>query len=234
MYTPIRAGRLYEKIVEQIEALILSGKLQPGDKLLPERELAEQFAVSRTAVREAMKALTHKGLIEVNPGRGTFVTDGTSQAVRHSLSLMMKFGLEEGTRHLVEVREILEPEIAALAAARRKEEHLAAMRKAVAVMDGSLDDFGPFVEADLDFHLALAEASQNAFILMLIDTMVDQLRELRERIAQVQGGMQRAQLHHKRILEAVAAGDAEAAQEAMRAHMRQVHDDSEASLELSD
>jgi GntR family transcriptional repressor for pyruvate dehydrogenase complex len=234
MYTPIRAGRLYEKIVEQMETLILSGKLQPGDKLPPERELAEQFMVSRTAVREAMKALTHKGLIEVNPGRGTFVTDGTSQAVRHSLGLMMKFGLEEGTRHLVEVREFLEPEIAALAATRKKDEHLAAMRNAVAVMEGSLEDFGPFVEADLDFHLALAEASQNPFILMLIDTMVDQLRELRERIAQVQGGMQRAQLHHKRILEAVAAGDAEAAREAMRDHMRQVHDDSEASLQLPD
>jgi GntR family transcriptional repressor for pyruvate dehydrogenase complex len=233
MYTPIHSGRLYEKIVEQIETLILRGKLQPGDKLPSERELAEQFAVSRTAVREAMKTLTHKGLIEVSPGRGTYVTDGTTQAVRHSLGLMIKLGLEEGTRHLVEVREILEPEIATMAAQRRKEEHLAAMRNAVAVMDDSMNDVGTFIEADLDFHLALAEATQNPLILMLIDTMVDLLRGLRERIAQVQGGMQRAQHHHKRILAAIEAGDTEAARQAMHAHMQQVHEDSVASLDIS-
>lgn len=233
MYTPIQSGRLYEKIVEQIETLILRGTLKNGDKLPSERELAEQFTVSRTAVREAMKALTHKGLIEVNPGRGTFVTDSTSQAVRHSLSLMIRLGLETGTRSLVEVREILEPEIATLAAVRRKDDHLAAMQKAVALMDDSLDDVDTFIEADLDFHLSLAEATQNPLILMLIDTMVDLLRELRARIAQVPGGMPRAQLHHKRILDAVAAGDGRAARKAMQAHMQQVHADSEASLDLS-
>ena len=124
MYTPIRSGRLYEQIVDQIEALILNGKLKPGDKLPSETELAEQFSVSRTAVREAMKALIHKGLISSYSGRGTFVTDGTSDAVRESLGLMIKLGQEEGARSLAEVREIFEPEIAAMAATRRKKEHL--------------------------------------------------------------------------------------------------------------
>jgi GntR family transcriptional repressor for pyruvate dehydrogenase complex len=94
MYTPVQSGRLYEKIVEQIEDLILRGELKIGDKLPSERGLAEKLTVSRNAVREAMKTLTHKGLIEVFPGRGTFITDGTSQVARQSLNLLIKLGPE--------------------------------------------------------------------------------------------------------------------------------------------
>ncbi|HET7089537.1 MAG TPA: GntR family transcriptional regulator, partial [Anaerolineae bacterium] len=86
-YTPIQAQRLYERIAQQVEQRLLTGDLKIGDRLPPERELAEQFGVSRTAVREAVKALRQRGLVEVQPGRGTFLTDGTSQAVRHSLDL---------------------------------------------------------------------------------------------------------------------------------------------------
>ena len=122
MYTPIHSGRLYEQIVAQIETRILNGELRPGDKLPSERELAEQFGVSQTAIREAMKALTQKGLVEIHPGRGTYVTDSTSQAIRHSIDLLVKIGSEDGIRDLVEVREIIEPEIAGLAAFRASEE----------------------------------------------------------------------------------------------------------------
>lgn len=94
MYTPVQSERLYEKIVEQIEDLILRGELITGDKLPSERDLAEKLSVSRTAVRKAMKTLTYKGLIEVFPGRGTFITDGTSQVACHTLNLLIKFGLE--------------------------------------------------------------------------------------------------------------------------------------------
>ena len=229
MYTPIQAGRLYEKIVEQIEKRIITGDLKVGEKLPPERELAEQFGVSRTAVREAVKALQEKGLLEVLPGRGTFISNGTSRAMRHSLGRMIKFGQREASGNLVEVREIIEPEIAALAAPRANEENIAAMREAVAVMDGALDDADLFVEADLDFHLALAEATQNALIPALIDSIVDLLREQRKRISNTPGGLERGQFHHKRILEAIIRRDAEAARIAMRDHLRQVREDSEAS-----
>ena len=141
-YTPIQAERLYERIAQQIEQRLLTGDLKVGDWLPPERELAEQFGVSRTAVREAVKALRQKGLVEVQPGRGTFITDGTSRAMRHSLDL---------------------------------------------------------------------------------------LREQRARIFRVDGGPQRGQFHHKRILEAIVRRDPEVARETMRAHLRQVREDSEAS-----
>lgn len=228
-YAAIQSERLYEKIVDQIERRILAGELKPGDHLPSERELAEQFRVSRTAVREAVKTLTEKGLVQVRPGRGTFITNGTSEAVRHSLGRMFKIGQAEGSRHLVEVREIFEPETAALAALRASDEQIAAMREAVAVMDAALEDGETFIEADLDFHLALAEASQNALIPALIDSIVDLLREQRMAIFLVAGGPQRGQYHHKRILEAVRQHDPEAAREAMRAHLRQVRDDTGAS-----
>lgn len=229
MYKPVRAGRLYEQIVEQIEASILSGELNPGDKLPSERELAEQFGVSRTAVREAVKALTQKGLVVVHVGRGTFVTDGTSEVVRHSLGLMLKIGQEEGSHYMVEIRELLEPEIAALAAARVTDENLAALREALVVMDGALGDTAAFIEADLDFHLGLAEGTQNPLVLLLVDALIDLLRDLRVRTSRAEGALARAQEHHKRILKAVEAGDPEAAREAMRRHLAQVRRDSVAT-----
>jgi GntR family transcriptional regulator, transcriptional repressor for pyruvate dehydrogenase complex len=227
MYKVVRSSRLYEQIVQQVEESIHKGALKPGDQLPPERELAQQFGVSRTAVREAVKALREKGMVEAYPGRGTFITEGTSYTIKQSLDRMMKTGQVEGSLYLAEVREILEPEIAALAATRGDEEDRAAMREAVAIMDSAKKDPDEFIEADLDFHLALAEAAANPFILSLIDSIVGVLREQRIRIFHVDGGPERGQYHHKRILEAVEHRDALGAREAMKAHLRQVREDSQ-------
>src|SRR6202521_1608680 len=145
MYKIVRTSRLYEQIIEQIEGSILAGELKAGDQLPAERELAQRFGVSRTAVREAVKALREKGLVEAYSGRGTFITNGTSQAIRQSLDLMIKIGQPDGCTHLAEVRLILEPEIAALAATRIQEQHLALMREAVALMDREHDDPDAFI-----------------------------------------------------------------------------------------
>jgi GntR family transcriptional repressor for pyruvate dehydrogenase complex len=234
MYKIVRTSRLYEQIIEQIEGSILAGELKAGDQLPAERELAQRFGVSRTAVREAVKALREKGLVEAYSGRGTFITNGTSQAIRQSLDLMIKIGQPDGCTHLAEVRLILEPEIAALAATRVETQHLAAMREAIAVMDGSRQDPDAYIEADLDFHLALAEAAANPLILSLLDSIVGLLREQRLRIFNVDGGPERGQFHHKRILEAIEARDAEKAREAMRAHLQQVRQDSQVSVAVQD
>jgi GntR family transcriptional regulator, transcriptional repressor for pyruvate dehydrogenase complex len=228
VYKTVQTFRLYQQIVEQIEQLILQGQLKPGDQLPPERELAQEFGVSRTAVREAVKALREKGLVEAYLGKGTFVTNGTSQAIRQSLDLMMKLGQPGSLTQLEEVREILEPDIAALAATRAEEQHLATMREAIAVMDRSQQDPDAYIEADLDFHLSLAEAVDNPIILSLLDSIVGLLREQRMRIFCVDGGPARGQHHHKRILEAVEQRNPEAARDAMRAHLRQVRADSQA------
>jgi GntR family transcriptional repressor for pyruvate dehydrogenase complex len=100
------------------------------------------------------------------------------------------------------------------------------MREAVTVMDRNLHDPDAYVEADLDFHLALAEAAGNPLILSLLDSIVDLLREQRRNIFNVDGGPERGQYHHKRILQAIEKRDPEAAREAMRAHLNQVLSDS--------
>lgn len=229
MYKVVQTSRLYEQIVRQIQESIHKGALKEGDRLPAERELAQQFGVSRTAVREAVKALIEKGLVEAHPGRGTFVIGGTSNPLQQTLDRVIRVSQPEGTATLAEVRAILEPEIAALAAARATEEDLAAMREAISVMDESRQDADAFIEADLDFHLALAEAAANPLILSLIDSIVGLLREQRMRIFYVGGGPERGQYHHRRILEAVEHRDPQGAREAMSAHLRQVRSDSSSS-----
>jgi GntR family transcriptional repressor for pyruvate dehydrogenase complex len=224
-YTPIHSNKVYEQIAKQIEQRILSGELRTGDRLPTERELAIQFQASRTAVREAMKTLAQKGLVDMRPGRGTIVIDGTSLAMRHSLGLMMRVGQLSSTVELVEVREILEPEIAALAAARAQEEQISAMQAAVEVMDASLNDADAFIAADNDFHRALASATQNELILALVDSVVDLLSVQRKQIFAVAGGPEHGQVHHKLLLAAVIGRDPEAARKAMQAHLQQVRDD---------
>ena len=225
MYTPIQSSKVFEKIAEQIEKRILSGELRSGDRLPTERELSEQFQASRTAVREAMKTLAQRGLVDMRPGRGTIVIDGTSQAMRHSLGLMMMVGQAGNSANLVEVREIIEPGIAALAAVRATKEEITAMREAVRVMDDNLNEANAFIAADNDFHRALAKGTQNALILTLVDSIVDLLSEQRKQIFALSGAPERGQIHHKSILESVVQHDAEAAREAMRAHLQQVRED---------
>jgi GntR family transcriptional repressor for pyruvate dehydrogenase complex len=221
-YRVVKSSRLYEQIVQQVEESILKGQLKPGDQLPAERDLAQRFGVSRTAVREAVKTLREKGLVEAYSGRGTFVTNGTSNAIRQSLDLMIRINQQEGSANLAELRMVLEPEIAGLAASRIEDQLLSTMREAVALMDRNLHDPDAYVEADLDFHLALAEAVGNPLILSLLDSIVILLREQRSRIFNVDGGPERGQFHHKRILAAVEKRNPESAREAMRAHLQQV------------
>ena len=229
VYKAVRTSRLYEQIVQQIKESILKGVLKPGDQLPAERELAQRFGVSRTAVREAVKALREKGLVEAYSGRGTFITDGTSQVIRQSLDLMTRIGQQEGSVYLSELRQMLEPQIAVLAATRIEEQLLATMREAVLMMDRSLHDPDAYIEADLDFHLALAEAVGNPLILSLLDSIVGLLREQRRRIFDVDGGPERGQFHHKLILEAIEQHDPEKTRAAMRDHLQQVREDSQRS-----
>jgi GntR family transcriptional repressor for pyruvate dehydrogenase complex len=229
VYKVVRTSRLYEQIVQQIEESVVKGTLKPGDQLPAERELAQQLGVSRTAVREAVKTLREKGLVEAYSGRGTFITDGTTQAARQSFDLMVKLGQPEGSPYLAELRLILEPGIAAMAALRASAEDIARMRKAVEAMERTQRNPDAYIEADLDFHLAVAEAAGNPLILSLIDSIVGLLRGQRIKIFNLEGGAQRGQVHHKRILKAVESRDAEMANTAMRSHLEQMREDSRAS-----
>lgn len=225
MYESVHNLRLYEQIVKQITNLIREGTLNPGDQLPAERELAQQFGVSRTAVREAVKALRQKGLVAIHPGRGTYITDVFDTAtgvVRDSLEMMVQTGLNTGLDDLLQVRLLLEPGIAALAAEKATEKEIETMQQLILKMDLAIHDQEAFVEADLEFHLQLAKASRNSLIPILIDPVIDLLREQRMRIFEVRGGAERGQFHHRKIFEAVKHRNPEAARLAMAAHLDQV------------
>lgn len=232
-YEQIRSGRLYEQIVTQIEEKILAGELIAGDRFPAERELANQFGVSRTAVREAMKVLRQKGLAESRPGRGTFVTERTASAVRHSLNVMIQVRKGDTLENLVEVRAILEPEIAAWAALRRDAQDLQALEQAVKEAEAEVDAEN-FIASDLDFHRILVAATKNPLLMALTDAMLGPLREQREQTFVASGGARRGNIYHRRILEAVAGGDPAAARQAMQAHLEQVRTDSQVKTKFAE
>ena len=233
MYTPVQTTKVFEHIAAQIEQQIMRGDLRSGDRLPTERELAEQFHASRTAVREAMKTLAQKGLVDMRPGRGTIVIDGTSQALSDSFGRLLRVNQVESERSLVEVREIFEPEIAALAAARATAADIADLQLAVETMETHLIEADAFIDADNRFHQVLARATQNALILTLMDPIMVLLGEQRKHIFSVDGGPERGQLHHKLILDAVIRRDPATAREAMHAHLRQVRADATAAVEFT-
>ena len=222
MYQPVERSKLYERIAEQIQGRIVRGELRPGDRLPPERELAVAFGASRTAVREALKTLGQMGLVDMRPGRGTVVTDNTSDAMRSSLRLMLRVNHLNSPAALVELRAIIEPEIAALAAERATEGRLAALREAVDTMERSLCLADAYIAADTRFHRTLALATQNELIVALADSIVGLLAEQRTLIFAVPGGPERGQVYHKALLDAVGRRDSEQARAAMRAHLAQV------------
>ena len=226
MYTPLQTTKLYEHIVAQIRQQIVSSQLKDGDQLPNERTLAEQFGVSRTVVREAIKTLVKEGLVDVRHGRGTFVIDGTSQALKQSLGLMISIGQFGSVtdRDMVEIREILEPAIAALAAIQATAEEITILRELVAIMDASMNDVSAYITADSNFHVMLAKATHNALIPIILDPIVDLLHKQRERIFHIDNGPQSGQYHHKRILDAIIRKNPEKAREAMSAHLRQVRE----------
>lgn len=218
-------ARLYESIVSHIESQILNGALAPGDQLPSERELTQQFGVSRTAVREAIKALREKGLVEVRLGRGTYVINKTSRAMQRSFNLLVKIGYTDAFSDLTQIREILEPEIAALAAQYATEDQIQAMRRTVDMLRDSDRNISHLAEADSDFHLILAEATQNKIIPILLDSITALVHDQRYQLLTLPDRGPMTLREHGAILEAIEARNPDAAREAMRLHLERVRSD---------
>ena len=222
-YKPIQPrGRLYRDIVDQIQGLIVRGELRPGDRLPAERRLAEQFGVSRTAVREAIKSLAERGLVDILVGRGTFVTSPTHEHVVESLTLLLR--VEDSTiEDLQAARALVEVPIAGLAAQHRTDEDLAVLRLRLQEMEASLDDVEAFVEADTAFHVGLSRATGNAALVLLTQALTALIQQ--ERVFMLdfhEEELLAAIDSHRQLLVAVEAGDAEATRTAMQEHLSRV------------
>ncbi len=168
--------RLYEGIVEQIQRLIRDKVLAPGDQLLPERQLAEKLGVSRTAVRESLTALASKGLIEITPGGGAYVKEASIDSLIEPLATIM-LQEQESVHHLLEARKILEKEIVKLAAQRATSTDLFRIREAAIAMQQDVEQGFCADEADVDFHLAIAQASQNPVLYNMMSMLSGLMKE---------------------------------------------------------
>lgn len=226
----LQSIRLADQVVDLLKQEILDGKLIPGSKLPTERELSERFGVSRTVIREATKSLEQSGLIVVQPGRGTFVVNQTHTALKDTIGLMMDSRASTTSiAQMIEFREILEPGIAALAAKNATPREILEMQAAVEIMDANLHDKEVYLRADNAFHLALAKATQNPIIEPVLDPFLDLLNIQRAEVFEFPEGPLHGQTYHKEILDAVLRHDPEAAEMAMKNHLRQVREDIEAT-----
>jgi len=205
------------EITAHLEKLILSGKLRTDDRLPPERELAEQWDVSRSVVREAIGRLAALGLVRSRQGSGTRIAapDGSHQLLNYEW--MLKQGLVR-IEHLSAVRLPLETTIAALAAEHRTDEQLREMTKTQRVLGNPKHALKTHVEADVRFHALLCEASQNPLFQIILAPIQEQLIESRRRTLG-RYGTKWAYEHHDKILAAVERRDVEGAREAMREHI---------------
>jgi GntR family transcriptional repressor for pyruvate dehydrogenase complex len=215
-------GTLVRRLAEELQEQILSGALRRGDRLPSERELGTRYGLSRNVVREAVKLLSERGLVASQTGRGTFVADGlNSDAVATSLELTAR-GSARGYSDLVAVRRLIEHEVVRLAAANRDEDDLAELEAAHAEMDRALDHSERFVSADQRFHRALAQATKNQILVVLIDAIVDVLQESRRLIYRVEGAPERGQQQHSEILAAIRDRDPGRAGELMHQHLQEI------------
>jgi len=170
-FQPIKTKRIYEEIMEQLKDMISRGELKQGQKLPPERELAESLGVSRASVREALTALEAIGILDIRPGEGTFVRETSVSATFAPLAMVLEME-QNSMSQLMEVRRVLETEIAALAVQRATEEDLQNIEVNLNRMK-SANTVSEAVEADLRFHFAIAEATHNSILLRIMNTVAD-------------------------------------------------------------
>ncbi|HHY46859.1 MAG TPA: FadR family transcriptional regulator [Firmicutes bacterium] len=221
MYSQIHSSTLCEAVVNQIHELILKGELKPGDRLPPERELAERLGVSRTVIREASRVLTENGLLMVKPGKGRFITAPNFRPLTQSVGFLMR-AQNVTFKHLLTVRRLLEVGMAGLAAQHATMEDIQAIRDAYEKMESARDDTVAFVNADQSFHLAVAKATKNPLFMMLLDPIIDLIQEGRRMTHSVPGSIEASQRWHKMIYEAIARRDKQGAEQAMQGHLDEV------------
>jgi len=214
---PIPRSPLYEQVAERLRAFIDAQQLQPGDRLMAERELAARLGVSRTSVRQALTALKVQGLVEIRHGDGVYLTRPPRDVIPTLASEID--GSELDHPMIWEVREGIEAQAARLAAGRRDDGDLAAMRAALDEMAASIAAGGDGIEGDRAFHLAVVEAARNP----LLRELMGQLAELVDRTSEASlthAGRPPVSLEgHRAILAAIEAGDGDDAAETMRAHV---------------
>jgi len=217
--TPVR---LYESVIEQIMDLIKNNELKPGDKLPPERELAEKLSISRNSLREAFRVLESRGLIKSKPGGGRFIREIRENGHNNTENIILS--LEKSSiLELLEAREIFEVKIAEIAAQRATLEDIEIIEEALNKMNQNeelKDD--KKTESDTEFHLAIAGASHNFVFVNIMKLHLDLLKETREKTWQIPGRREKQYQEHRAIFQAIKEHNSKKAEEAILKHLRNI------------
>ena len=206
-------------IANEIRGTIAASQLTPGDKLPPEGSLMEQYGVSRSTIREAMKLLQAEHVVEIRRGLGSFVAADTGLAPD---PLGLRFAEQSHLiEELMEVRLLLEPGIAEQAAQRRTDADLAAMEEAIAAMEKAAEEGRDYDAYDYRFHIAVARSTHNSVLERMFPVIFEAIEKGYEQTAHIRGSVNRALEYHRRILEAIRRQESQTAAREARLHIEQ-------------
>ena len=225
--------RLVDRVAREIQTLIVEGRLLPGTKLPPERELAEQMGVSRTVVREAVHILMTKGLLATKPGVGRVVRQMTRDQIVEPFSLLVQLR-DGGTdfEDLHQVRSILEVEISGLAALQATPEDIASLKQLMAEMEANVDNTDTFAALDTDFHQVLANMTHNPILVLIVAVIRDLLADYILMVTRRIEPNRQVIPYHRQVVDRVAAKDVQGARQAMQAHLVQIRKNHEEAFRL--
>ena len=221
MLQAIKKIRIHEEVFSQIRRLIRDGRFKAGDQLPSERELAETFRVSRTSVREALRALESQGLIVSRTGMGNFVADLPVESLVGPLAKML-IDEKRTLADVFEMRRLIEPHIAALAAERATERDIAQLKRIVAKQTEAVGRGETGVEADAELHYSIGRATQNQALQKLISGLMEILGRSREESLQTLQRRRASIEAHRKIIAAIGRHDQTRARNEMLYHIEQV------------
>jgi GntR family transcriptional repressor for pyruvate dehydrogenase complex len=221
MLKAIRKTRIHEEVFSQIHQLIREGRFKARDQLPSERELAETFKVSRTSVREALRALESRGLIVSRNGMGNFVADLPVDSLVGPLAKML-IDEKEALADVFEMRKLIEPHIAALAAERATDRDIAQLKRIVAKQTEAVSQGETGVDADAELHLCISRATQNQALQKLVSGLMEMLSRSREESLQTAERRKASIDTHRKIIAAIEKHDGIKARNEMKFHIEQV------------
>lgn len=221
MLRAIKKTRIHEEVVIQIHELIRAGKFKAGDQLPSERELAETFKVSRTSVREALRALETQGLVISRTGMGNFVADLPIESLVAPLAKLL-IQEKDALADIFEMRKLVEPRIASLAAQRATQRDIERMKRILAAQKEAVERGQTGVDADADFHFAIGRATHNQALEKLVGGLMDLLSHSREESLQTPDRRKASIEAHRAILSAIEQHDSRRTQKTMLHHIEQV------------
>lgn len=221
IFRPIKSTKVYEQVIEQIKNMIIDGTLKKGDRLPSERELVENLEVSRTSVREAIRALQIMGLIECRQGEGNFIKQNFENTLLEPISIM--FMLQESNpEEILDVRRIIEIETVALAVDKINEEQLEELKRISDSFKVCRNE-NKNVKYDKEFHYKIAKASGNLLIINILNAMsslMDSfLKDARRKILIDEGNLMVLANQHELIYEAIRDKDGLRASQEMKKHL---------------